>query len=172
MVKTELHSEIDQPSSDFEVRASNLERENRATRLREAARKAGGNKEVARRSGVPLGTLNAYIAGGEMKLANAVALARACGVSLEWLATDMESAPAPAPPVRKTEDASVRLFSIVNVDKLAGAMEAVADQFRRNHARPTMHQLAQGAILLYDLMSEPASQTGPAPHPEKDKHHE
>jgi phage repressor protein C with HTH and peptisase S24 domain len=48
---------------------------------------AGGRAAVAARSGVSYGTLGDYLSGGEMKLSNADALARATGVRLEWLAT-------------------------------------------------------------------------------------
>lgn len=58
-----------------------------AERLREALQKTGGSKRAAELSKVPLGTLNGYLAGGEMKASNVVRLARACGVSVEWLLT-------------------------------------------------------------------------------------
>lgn len=58
----------------------------RAERLKSAVRKAGGSKPVADRSGVPFGTLNKYLAGREMRASAMIALARACGVSLDWLA--------------------------------------------------------------------------------------
>lgn len=58
-----------------------------AERLRSLVESAGGPSAVARKAGVPLSTLNEYFAGTELKLARAVALARACGVSVELLAT-------------------------------------------------------------------------------------
>lgn len=73
--------------SHLKVEADNLEREKRAARLRQAVRAAGGNRVVSEKSGVKVGTLADYLAGGEQKLSNTIALAEACGVSLEWLAT-------------------------------------------------------------------------------------
>lgn len=64
-----------------------------AERLRDAVKHGGGGKEISARSEVPLGTLNGYLAGGEIKLSNLLKLARACGVSVEWLATGNGSAP-------------------------------------------------------------------------------
>jgi phage repressor protein C with HTH and peptisase S24 domain len=61
--------------------------EDRRERLRKAVRRGGGRAVVAEVSGVSYGTLGDYLAGGEMKLSNAQALARATGVRLEWLAT-------------------------------------------------------------------------------------
>ncbi|QHI96021.1 hypothetical protein GT348_07055 [Aristophania vespae] len=65
-------------------------KENRIERLKFAIQKAGGNKAVSQNSGVPLGTLNNYLAGRNMKLDAAIRLAGACGVSLEWLALGKE----------------------------------------------------------------------------------
>ncbi len=56
-------------------------------RLRRAIKATGTVRHVAEISGVAFGTLNAYLAGGEMKMSNAAALAEATGVRLEWLAT-------------------------------------------------------------------------------------
>ncbi|MFN7611436.1 MAG: helix-turn-helix transcriptional regulator [bacterium] len=46
----------------------------------------GSARDAARLSGLPYGTLQGYIRGGELKLSNAASLARATGVRLEWLA--------------------------------------------------------------------------------------
>lgn len=54
-------------------------------RLREAVSKSGGPTQISERSEVALSTLNAYLAGGEIKLSNLLQIARACGVSVEWL---------------------------------------------------------------------------------------
>jgi phage repressor protein C with HTH and peptisase S24 domain len=59
----------------------------RAERLKQAIKSAGTARLVSEKSGVPLGTLNAYLAGREMKFSNVTALAQATGVRLEWLAT-------------------------------------------------------------------------------------
>lgn len=59
----------------------------RAERLKEALRLAGGGAAVAKQIGMPIPTLNNYIAGRDMKASALIALAEACGVSLDWLAT-------------------------------------------------------------------------------------
>lgn len=61
--------------------------EERAERLREAVRAAGGNQAVAARAGMHVGSLNNYLRGRDMKASAMVALADACAVGLEWLAT-------------------------------------------------------------------------------------
>ncbi|MHB1305211.1 MAG: helix-turn-helix domain-containing protein [Acidiphilium sp.] len=62
-----------------------------AARLRLAVEKNGGASEVSRKSGVPISTLNDYLSGREPRFSRAFALARACGVSLDWLATGISS---------------------------------------------------------------------------------
>ncbi|WP_395370395.1 helix-turn-helix transcriptional regulator [Komagataeibacter diospyri] len=74
-----------EPISDFPVSEENWEMESRVERLKEAIRKGGGNLEVARNAGVPLSSLNNYVSGREMKASTAIRVARACGVSMEWL---------------------------------------------------------------------------------------
>jgi hypothetical protein len=56
-------------------------------RFRTAIRRAGGNLAVARLSGVPRGTINNLLAGTDVRLSAASALAAACRVSLDWLVT-------------------------------------------------------------------------------------
>jgi phage repressor protein C with HTH and peptisase S24 domain len=72
----------------------------RAERLREAVKLAGGTSAVAARIGMHVGTLNRYMAGRDMKAENMIALARGTGVRLEWLATGQggmtDQAPVPA----------------------------------------------------------------------------
>src|SRR5882724_9838854 len=58
-----------------------------AERLREAVKSAGGHGAVAARSGIKSRTLSTLLAGQEAKQGQLVALADACRVSVEWLAT-------------------------------------------------------------------------------------
>jgi transcriptional regulator with XRE-family HTH domain len=68
-----------------------------AGRLHEAVRAAGGNQAVARRSGVPLATVNNYVRGRNgMKIGPLSALAEACNVSLEWLVSGGDASGPPA----------------------------------------------------------------------------
>ncbi len=69
-----------------------------AGRLHEAVRAAGGNQAVARRSGVPLATVNNYVRGRNgMKIEPLSALAAACNVSLQWLVSGTEGSANGAP---------------------------------------------------------------------------
>ena len=56
-------------------------------RLKTAIKTAGGNKKVAEKSGIPIGTINNYLRGASeptiQKIAN---IATVCSVSLDWLA--------------------------------------------------------------------------------------
>jgi phage repressor protein C with HTH and peptisase S24 domain len=59
----------------------------RARRLRDAIKLVGSARDAARLAGFPYGTLQNYVQGGELKLSNAISLARVTNVRLEWLAT-------------------------------------------------------------------------------------
>lgn len=72
---------------DFLVPSPNSEIAERSLRLKEAVRAGGGNAVVATRAGMPVGTLNRYLKGRDMKASAMTALAQAAGVRLEWLAT-------------------------------------------------------------------------------------
>lgn len=55
-------------------------------RLRSAIKEAGGNKVVSQKSGVPISTLNSYLAlEADPKLTKLMAIADACGVTLDEL---------------------------------------------------------------------------------------
>ena len=58
-----------------------------AQRLKQAVESTGGPSSVSRRSGIPLATLRTYLNGRDVRLGALVALADACGVTVEWLAT-------------------------------------------------------------------------------------
>ena len=74
-------------SIESNVPAPDREIIDRSERLKEALKFAGGAAAVARKIGMPMPTLNNYIAGRDMKASAIVALADGCGVSVEWLAT-------------------------------------------------------------------------------------
>jgi hypothetical protein len=129
----------------------NSDTKKRAERLRDAVRRAGGNKVVAKAAGIPKTTLDGYLAGGEMRLSNAVALASVTGVSLEWLACGeghMRPPPpaaAPPPPPEKP----FRLFGNVKIDRLVDAYEGALASAHGDR-RLTMHL----TVLLYDKLAE------------------
>jgi len=71
----------------------------RGERLRQAAQTIGIT-HAARAAGVPYTTLRDYMNGQEMKLSAVAALARACGVSLDWITFGTGEAPSlPESPV-------------------------------------------------------------------------
>lgn len=82
-----LQGDDEEPDGDFVVQSPNSEIAERSSRLREAVKTAGGNAVVASRAGMPVGTLNRYLKGRDMKASAMTALAQSSGVRLEWLAT-------------------------------------------------------------------------------------
>lgn len=57
------------------------------TRFRSAIKRAGGIQVVAKIAGVPKGTINNLLRGTDIRISNAYAIAAACHVSMDWLAT-------------------------------------------------------------------------------------
>jgi transcriptional regulator with XRE-family HTH domain len=84
---------MNEPTDDAEAHVQISER---VSRLREAVGKARGPKAVAEKAGMAATTLNNYLAGRDMKVSALVALATACEVSVQWLATGDESGLSPS----------------------------------------------------------------------------
>ena len=144
---------------DFAVDAPNYEVRDRADRLRQAVRAAGGNRAVSGRSGVPIGTLGYYIAGRDMKADAMIKLAAACNVSLEWLATGREPAAPAAAPGAPPEQPRRGAFATIDVHRFADALEVADAAIRANNTAPDWLRRAQIILLIYDELA-------PAP-PEK-----
>lgn len=141
---------------ELTVRPPNRQPAERANRLREAVHAAGGNQAVSQRSGVPLGTLNNYVAGRDMKATALIALAEATNVTLDWLATGrgpMRPTPeAPPSPTPSTPAARAsNLFDTLDIDRLVRAFQAAAKiAAAEGNPEPTTRQLVQGALIIYD----------------------
>jgi hypothetical protein len=60
-------------------------------RLRKAVDDAGGPAAVCRAAGVPMSTLSGYLNGTEARFTRMAVLAKACKVSLDWLAYGEEN---------------------------------------------------------------------------------
>ena len=91
----------------------------RAERLKDAVRSAGGPSSVSRRAGVPLSTLNDALFGREMKVSFMVKVAGACGVSIEWLATGEGS------PFRVLEPSVLKPPVKLNADEILAEVVSV-----------------------------------------------
>ena len=131
----------------FAVSGPNSEDQGRPNRLREALRRGGGNKVVSERSGVPLANLQTYLKGREMRIDTAIALAEACGVTLEWLATGKDPAPQ-APPAAAARPP--KLFSFVDTELLAAAVKGAIGVFEAKGAAIEGRAFGQIVCLLYD----------------------
>jgi geranylgeranyl pyrophosphate synthase len=122
-------------------------------RLNQAVPK-GQAADIARRSGVPYPSLRDALGGRQMRPAALVLLARAAGVSLEWLLTgDGAMRPgAPAAPSVPQSEKPFRMFGTVQLDRLemayAAAMAITGGQDRRR----TMHL----TMLLHDALADEA----------------
>jgi transcriptional regulator with XRE-family HTH domain len=143
----------------------------RAARLREAVRLAGGNSAVARTAGMPIGTLAKYLAGRDMKASALVRLAEATGVRLEWLATGRgpmrEPPPHLAEPSPPPQD-QLGLTWQADPDRLARAYELA----RRGIVvlpghEPDPRRLMQVTLLIYDELTAAETARTTAPDAER-----
>jgi len=98
-----------------------------------------------------------------MKQTRLVALADACGVTVEWLATGRgpmrpgETPPAPPPPAatpsplaEEQERLRLHAFGTLDVDLLAECVEAVWNHLNRPGFKPNWRPFVQAVLLLYD----------------------
>jgi hypothetical protein len=140
----------------------------RAARLRQAIALVGSIRAVSEKSGVRFGTLQSYRSGGEMKLSNAAALARATGVRLEWLATGEGPMQEGEQLAHGPEVAENRAFREVaangagqlgltwqaNPDRMARAYEmALSGLAVRPGHHPDPRRLMQVTLLIYDELT-------------------
>ena len=152
MENTEI-SPLEVRDGDFPDTDENWEVTERSKRLKRAVKAAGGNQAVATRARMHLGTLNRYISGRDMKASAMIDLARACGVSLDWLATGADSPSRAAPP--KPAEPDRGLFASVQIDKLTDCMKAAKSVLARRGIKADMRHLVQVAVLLYDAVDPP-----------------
>jgi hypothetical protein len=151
-----------------------------AARLKLAVAHGGGNKAVAAKSGVKLGSLNNYL-----RLVNAVpataaaAIARACAVSIDWLLFGegpMERTPAATvipvieaarqpeitefPPKEFPEaDPDRKIARTLDLNRLGAAMRVAAEIVHRPIKAEDWHRLAEVTTLLYDELTAQAQRT-------------
>jgi len=155
MVKSAHESEH---AGELTVRATEYATEAMARRVKKAIKSVGTAQTVAGRSGIPKGTLNGYATGRAMSFENAIAFAKATGVSLEWLATgEGPMRPGEAQETNVSEGFSLRQHG--NMEALAaaymGAVSTLAQAGRDTQHAPS---IARMMALIYDdiIANEPA----------------
>ena len=130
--------------------------EERVGRLREAIKMVGSAREAARLSGLPYGTLQNYLQGGELKLSNAIALAGVTGVRLEWLASGEGPMQGENPVVTAPKPPPGYVFlPLVEARAAAGnhgglSSDHIVDfiAFSEGYVRQTLHRNPQNLALL------------------------
>ncbi|WP_122050395.1 S24 family peptidase [Asaia bogorensis] len=133
------------PIPNFSDLKENWEVSDVADRLKEAVRASGGNKAVSLKSGVPLSTLNGYLAARrEMGALPAAKLARTCGISLDWLlfGEGETCAPTPVAEPARADVAMIRYYP--DIQASAGYGMLGCDQ-------PRCEEIALPSGILEDL---------------------
>ena len=93
-----------------------------------------------------------------MKAGSLIALADACGVGIEWLATG-NGVMNPAVPSQRpstihttvTQLEHAPLFATLDMGRLGDAVTAAVAAFTAQNKRPTARQLGQVTALIYDM---------------------
>ena len=127
---------------------------------------------IAERSRVPYRSLRHHLSGRDMKRAVLVALADACGVSIEWLATGRGEMVATATEgmsqtqsqgltnspdtVTTPGDKPESLHSVIEFNRLVEANRLTMEAFDKRGIRPTPEQLTRIAVVVYDTLTHPA----------------
>lgn len=140
-------------NENFPVSNENREIEAITQRLKIAVENADGNKAVSQRSGVPLSTLNGYLAGRDMKASAAARLAVACGVDVSWLLAGSSPKSRASVPA---ESANGNLFDIPVYDielsagcgALPNELERVAFKLDGNLIPPELHHRKKNLVAL------------------------
>ncbi len=125
-----------------------------AKRLRAAIDRIGGNKGVMAKTGIPSRTLSEYLAGGEMKRPALVALAKACGVNIAWLAAgegpmvgELQAQPQSQPEPQKSA------IDAHNPERMRRAIEQAFEAFQEREVAPDGNMLARIAMIYYAALS-------------------
>jgi phage repressor protein C with HTH and peptisase S24 domain len=131
-------------------------RRDRVERLRKAIKKVGSTRDAARLSGLPYGTLQNYIQGSELKLSNALSIARVTNVRLEWLATGEGPMQGEHPVVTASAaPPGYVLLPMVEARAAAGSQGGLSSDhvvdfiaFSEVYLRQTLHRKPQNLALL------------------------
>lgn len=142
----------------------------RAERLRDAVRRAGGTAVIVRATNMPTPTLNNYLSGRDMKVSALVTLADATKVSVEWLATGRGNRGASQPVQSDIFDPAI-LDSPVHFWGLFVAIRAAREWFQKSGLNPSLRELFmwiggpyRASVKLPDRpieFSEPDFERGP-----------
>lgn len=156
-VKTIACGDSGSTEQDLPVPHPNWEAGPRLDRLKAAVKAAGGNAVVAKKSGVPLGSLNNYFGGREMKVPAMIALADACGVTVEWLAAGrgpMHAGDAPPQqhPAATTRAGELAVLRNLDVDYFRDAINMVEAEAAAENITLNRDEKAALVAEMYDQM--------------------
>lgn len=118
-------------------------------RLKDCVQKGGGPSAVARKAGIPLGSINHYFLGREMKLSAAVSLADACGVSLSYLAKGVDDDSVPSESARWIRKFGDALHKPMGFFAFCLLMASCQYYFLQMRKRPTLAQALDWVAAPY-----------------------
>ncbi len=130
------------------------ELQSRADRLRLAVRRAGGNKVVCERLGLPLASLQNYMNGRDMRATTVIKLADTCGVDRGWLLDGRNAEAADASPSTQT----IRMQSDLDAERLRQAAAMVLAVQKTRNAPQSPEVFSKMLSFTYDNLQEAAEQ--------------
>lgn len=132
-----------------------------ADRIRQVAAKVGGKTELARKTGIPLSSLNENLRGRKLSVERLIAIGGAGGVSLEWLAMGQGEPRRPAEPAAAAApDAAAQMrgpagFAVIDAKRLATAIRVVEEELGRRGLVVPADKRANLAVALYLMVTVP-----------------
>lgn len=156
-MNSEERSDQDEGSANFAVRGLDSEV---LLRLKEAVRTAGGNRTVAKLSGVPLSTLNSALSGISDPRSSAVAaIARATGRSLNWILMGVGPETLPRPSEAGSMQAGDELVpaSPIDVQALAAVVSLVEGWLASNRRVLSPEKKGEIVAAIYQIVMEDAA---------------
>lgn len=159
--KAENETFLTQESAPWidKVLGSNSHALEAAQRLRAAIDRIGGNKGVMARTGIPSRTLSGYLAGVEMRRPAVVALAKACGVNVAWLAAGEGQMVGEAKPILESQkfeepqksepQHTFKAAKIIDHARLASCLDSTKELFDNAGRSPSTQDIVEVALTLY-----------------------
>ena len=141
------------------IRQRESEVEGIGNRIQELRRNGESIAGFARRVGVPEANIHTYLRGMNPQVDKLVRIARACGVTVDWLATGRgERSAVSVQPVENKETAPRAAAAggdVLDVDRLSAAIAAIEEGLGGKPLPPA--QKAAAILHAYTLLSAPGS---------------
>jgi hypothetical protein len=106
------------------------------------------------KTGIPSRTLSEYLAGGEMKRPALVALAKACGVNIAWLAAGEGPIAGELPMQAQSQGEPQKSpHDVYNPDRMRRAIEQAFAAYAEHNVAPDPANLSRISLIYYAALT-------------------